>query len=117
MPRGKDTDHYKSKNPEYFFFCLDMLQVRQFWEHTFQCKFEPAEGEEDDKAQCTGDEDLEQVETELLDVSNLRPEYNVYKAVYALAHALDEMLHCEPGKGPFVDRTCASLQSLEPWQV
>ncbi|XP_043976327.1 extracellular calcium-sensing receptor-like [Gambusia affinis] len=91
--------------------------VRQFWEHTFQCKFEPAEGEEDDKAQCTGDEDLEQVETELLDVSNLRPEYNVYKAVYALAHALDEMLHCEPGKGPFVDRTCAALQSLEPWQL
>uniref|UniRef100_A0A3B5M265 G-protein coupled receptors family 3 profile domain-containing protein n=1 Tax=Xiphophorus couchianus TaxID=32473 RepID=A0A3B5M265_9TELE len=91
--------------------------VRQFWEHTFQCKFKPAEEEEDDEALCTGDEDLEQVETELLDVSNLRPEYNVYKAVYALAHALDEMLHCEPGKGPFVDRTCAALQSLEPWQL
>lgn len=117
MPHAKDTNHYKSKNPEYFFFFLDVFQVRQFWEHTFQCKFKPAEGEEDDEALCTGDEDLEQVETELLDVSNLRPEYNVYKAVYALAHALDEMLHCEPGKGPFVDRTCAALQSLEPWQV
>uniref|UniRef100_A0A3B3V3A9 Extracellular calcium-sensing receptor-like n=2 Tax=Poecilia latipinna TaxID=48699 RepID=A0A3B3V3A9_9TELE len=91
--------------------------VRQFWEHTFQCKFDPAEGEEDEKDLCTGDEDLEQVETELLDVSNLRPEYNVYKAVYALAHALDEMLRCEPGKRPFVDRTCAALQSLEPWQL
>uniref|UniRef100_A0A3B3XXV4 G-protein coupled receptors family 3 profile domain-containing protein n=1 Tax=Poecilia mexicana TaxID=48701 RepID=A0A3B3XXV4_9TELE len=117
MPSGKDANHYKSKTPEYFSFFLDVFQVRQFWEHTFQCKFDPAEGEEDEKALCTGDEDLEQVETELLDVSNLRPEYNVYKAVYALAHALDEMLRCEPGKGPFVDRTCAALQSLEPWQL
>uniref|UniRef100_A0A4W6FCD8 G-protein coupled receptors family 3 profile domain-containing protein n=1 Tax=Lates calcarifer TaxID=8187 RepID=A0A4W6FCD8_LATCA len=46
-------------------------------------------------------EDLESVETEFLDVSDLRSEYNVYKAVYALAYALDDMLQCEPGRGPF----------------
>ncbi len=66
---------------------------------------------------CTGGEDLANVETEILDVSELRPEYNVYKAVYALAHALDDMLKCEPGSGPFSGHSCASLQTLEPWQV
>uniref|UniRef100_A0A4W6FCC5 G-protein coupled receptors family 3 profile domain-containing protein n=1 Tax=Lates calcarifer TaxID=8187 RepID=A0A4W6FCC5_LATCA len=53
-------------------------------------------------ALCTGQEDLESVETEFLDVSDLRSEYNVYKAVYALAYALDDMLQCEPGRGPFM---------------
>ena len=68
-------------------------------------------------ALCTGEEDLESVKTEFLDVSNLRPEYNVYKAVYALAYALDDMLQCEPGKGPFREHSCANLQTLELWQV
>ncbi|XP_067452004.1 extracellular calcium-sensing receptor-like [Thunnus thynnus] len=90
--------------------------VNQFWEHTFQCRFAPPPvgwvG-----ALCTGDENLENVETEFLDVSNLRPEYNVYKAVYALAYALDDMLQCVPERGPFSGRSCASLQRLEPWQL
>uniref|UniRef100_A0A8D0ALD3 Extracellular calcium-sensing receptor-like n=1 Tax=Sander lucioperca TaxID=283035 RepID=A0A8D0ALD3_SANLU len=66
---------------------------------------------------CTGQEDIEHVETEFLDLSNLRPEYNVYKAVYALAYALDDMLRCVPGRGPFSGHSCATLQTLEPWQL
>uniref|UniRef100_A0A674PH21 G-protein coupled receptors family 3 profile domain-containing protein n=1 Tax=Takifugu rubripes TaxID=31033 RepID=A0A674PH21_TAKRU len=61
---------------------------------------------------CTGEEELGRVQTEFLDVSNLRPEYNIYKAVYALAHALDEMLHCVPGRGPFDEHRCATLESF-----
>ncbi|KAK2912394.1 hypothetical protein Q8A73_006507 [Channa argus] len=93
--------------------------VMQFWEHTFQCRFAPtpAGWVEAGGALCTGEEDLQNVETEFLDVSNLRPEYNIYKAVYALAYALDEMLHCLPGRGPFSGHSCASLQQLEPWQL
>ncbi|XP_069004379.1 extracellular calcium-sensing receptor-like [Embiotoca jacksoni] len=91
--------------------------VRQFWEHTFQCGFDPAGWVEAGGALCTGEEDLETVETEFLDLSNLRPEYNVYKAVYALAYALDDMLQCEPGRGPFSGHSCATVQTLEPWQL
>ncbi|KAK2912391.1 hypothetical protein Q8A73_006504 [Channa argus] len=93
--------------------------VNQFWEDTFQCRFapSPADWVEAGGAICTGQEDLENVETEFLDISNLRPEYNVYKAVYALAYALDDMLHCEPGTGPFSGHSCGSLQKLEPWQL
>ncbi|MEQ2254489.1 hypothetical protein ILYODFUR_004282, partial [Ilyodon furcidens] len=90
--------------------------VKQFWEYTFQCKFNPAD-REDKESLCTGDENMELAEREFLDVSNLRPEYNVYKAVYALAYALHDMMQCEPGKGPFSGHSCASLEAMEPWQL
>lgn len=93
--------------------------MRQFWEYTFQCRFAPAPTGwvEDGGLLCTGEEELRRVQTEFLDVSNLRPEYNIYKAVYALAHALDEMMRCVPGKGPFDEHRCATLESLKAWQV
>uniref|UniRef100_A0A7N8XSF8 Extracellular calcium-sensing receptor-like n=1 Tax=Mastacembelus armatus TaxID=205130 RepID=A0A7N8XSF8_9TELE len=93
--------------------------VNQFWEYTFECRFAPppAGWVEAGGALCTGQEDLENVETEFMDISNLRPEYNVYKAVYALAYALHDMLQCEPGRGPFSGHSCGSLQRLEPWQL
>ncbi|XP_041796499.1 extracellular calcium-sensing receptor-like [Chelmon rostratus] len=93
--------------------------VNQFWEHTFQCRFPPppASWMEAGGTLCTGQEDLEEVETDLLDISNLRPEYNVYKAVYALAYALDDMLKCKSGRGPFSDHSCGNLKRLEPWQL
>ncbi|CAB1425458.1 unnamed protein product [Pleuronectes platessa] len=83
------------------------------------CRFAPAPAAwmEAAGALCTGDEDIENVETEFLDVSNLRPEYNIYKAVYALAYALDDLLRCEPGGGPFSSHSCAAVQSLQPWQL
>ncbi|XP_036006156.1 LOW QUALITY PROTEIN: extracellular calcium-sensing receptor-like [Fundulus heteroclitus] len=93
--------------------------VNQFWEFTFQCRFAPTPSGwvENGGKVCSGGEDIETAETGFLDVSDLRSEYNVYKAVYALAYALDEMLKCEPGKGPFSKKSCATLQTLEPWQL
>uniref|UniRef100_A0A3Q0RSF4 G-protein coupled receptors family 3 profile domain-containing protein n=1 Tax=Amphilophus citrinellus TaxID=61819 RepID=A0A3Q0RSF4_AMPCI len=93
--------------------------VKKFWEHMFQCRFSPfsADWLEAGGQQCTGQEDLKNTETELLNVSELRPEYNIYKAVYALAYALDDMLHCVPGRGPFSGHSCTALQRLEPWQL
>ncbi|XP_076002189.1 extracellular calcium-sensing receptor-like [Genypterus blacodes] len=93
--------------------------VKQFWEHTFQCRFAPPPAGWVDAGGklCTGQEDLGNSDTEFLDVSNLRPEYNVYKAVYALAYALHNMVQCVPGRGPFSGNSCANLQRLEPWQL
>ncbi|XP_022625390.1 extracellular calcium-sensing receptor-like [Seriola dumerili] len=93
--------------------------VNQFWEYTFRCRFAspPAGWVEAGGALCTGHESLDNMETEFLDILNLRPEYNVYKAVYALAYALDDMMQCEPGRGPFSLNSCGNLQRLEPWQL
>uniref|UniRef100_A0AAY5KP98 G-protein coupled receptors family 3 profile domain-containing protein n=1 Tax=Esox lucius TaxID=8010 RepID=A0AAY5KP98_ESOLU len=92
--------------------------VRQFWETMFECEFKPPSVlVEVGKNVCTGQEDLRAVESGFADVSDLRPEYNVYKAVYALAHALHDLLQCVPGRGPFSGHSCASIKKLEPWQV
>ncbi|CAL8347022.1 unnamed protein product [Arctogadus glacialis] len=92
--------------------------VKLFWEHIFQCQFySPGIEVKEKERLCTGNEVLRNIDTEFLDLSNLRPEYNVYKAVYALAHALQDIMQCVPGSGPFKGQSCASLQGLEPWQI
>ncbi|XP_057203618.1 extracellular calcium-sensing receptor-like [Triplophysa rosa] len=89
--------------------------VRIFWESMFGCKIKN-EGNAGEKL-CTGQEDLSSTNTAYTDVSELRASYNVYKAVYALAHALHDLMQCEEGRGPFSENTCADITNLQPWQV
>lgn len=44
---------------------------------------------------CTGSEDLKYTDSSYTDVSQVRISYNVYKAVYAIAHALHALLNCD----------------------
>uniref|UniRef100_A0A8C4X629 Extracellular calcium-sensing receptor-like n=1 Tax=Erpetoichthys calabaricus TaxID=27687 RepID=A0A8C4X629_ERPCA len=47
-----------------------------------------------------GSENLQQVNNLYTDVSDLRTTYNVYKAVYAVAHALHDLLACQDNQVP-----------------
>ncbi|XP_051512054.1 extracellular calcium-sensing receptor-like [Myxocyprinus asiaticus] len=89
--------------------------VRIFWENMFGCRFKTG-GKEREKI-CTGQEDLSSTDTAYTDVSELRASYNVYKTVYALAHALHDLMHCEEGGGPFSGNSCAEINNLQPWQL
>ncbi|XP_056622198.1 LOW QUALITY PROTEIN: extracellular calcium-sensing receptor-like [Triplophysa dalaica] len=89
--------------------------VRIFWENIFGCRFK-TEGSQGEKA-CTGQEDLSSTNTAYTDVSQLRASYNVYKTVYALAHALHDLMQCEEGRGPFSENTCVDITNLQPWQL
>ncbi len=91
--------------------------LRIFWENMFVCSFETEIDGEQIKKVCTGQEDLSATDTAYTDVSGLRAVYNVYKAVYALAHALHDLMQCEEGRGPFSGNSCADIISLKPWQV
>ncbi|XP_060779018.1 extracellular calcium-sensing receptor-like [Neoarius graeffei] len=94
--------------------------VRIFWEEIFKCRFDSDDMQtagKDDIMLCTGNEDLSSTNTVYSDVSELRDCYNVYKAVYALAHALHDLTQCQEGNGPFSGHSCARLSTLQPWQI
>ncbi|XP_065134744.2 extracellular calcium-sensing receptor-like [Paramisgurnus dabryanus] len=62
---------------------------KELWETIFQCK-ETAGGENI----CKGNESLINVQNQYTDVTELQIANNVYKAVYAVAHALNSTMSC-----------------------
>lgn len=92
-----------------------------FWEEVFQCSLgvqaEDQEHDAEGKPPCSGAEELGNVENIYSDVSQLRISYNVYKAVYAIVHALKAMRSCVKGKGPFHLQACPDVDNIQPWQV
>ncbi|NWW69784.1 CASR protein, partial [Climacteris rufus] len=112
--------------------------AKEFWEETFNCylpdgsKPSPAstsfhKGHEEGlgagngtsafRPPCTGDENITSVETPYMDYTHLRISYNVYLAVYSIAHALQDIYTCTPGKGLFTNGSCADIKKVEAWQV
>ncbi|XP_051778488.1 extracellular calcium-sensing receptor-like [Erpetoichthys calabaricus] len=91
--------------------------VVQFWETMFQCKFQQNLSRENTNSKpCTGSEDIKNMKTAYSETAE-RSTYTIYKAVYALAHALHNLIKCENGKGPFKNNTCADKDNVQPWQL
>uniref|UniRef100_A0A8C8EYB2 Olfactory receptor C family, v1 n=1 Tax=Oncorhynchus tshawytscha TaxID=74940 RepID=A0A8C8EYB2_ONCTS len=65
---------------------------------------------------CSGQETLLEQHSAYMNTSSPRVAYNVYKAVYAIAHSLHNLLHCQAGAGPFHNRSCAHSTNVHPWQ-
>uniref|UniRef100_A0A673WZD2 Extracellular calcium-sensing receptor-like n=1 Tax=Salmo trutta TaxID=8032 RepID=A0A673WZD2_SALTR len=65
----------------------DNTLLREFWETVFQCSFEGGSS-----TLCTGTESLAKLKNQYTDVSELRISSKVYTAVYAIAHALHNLL-------------------------
>uniref|UniRef100_A0AAQ5XDI6 Olfactory receptor C family, x3 n=1 Tax=Amphiprion ocellaris TaxID=80972 RepID=A0AAQ5XDI6_AMPOC len=98
--------------------------LAEFWEETFKCRLNGSVNSHShgvgsylDRPLCEGTEDLSDVYSPYSDVTQLRVSYNVYKAVYLVAHALQDMSNCKVGKGPFLHGTCADPKSFKPWQL
>uniref|UniRef100_A0A672GG30 Olfactory receptor C family, x3 n=1 Tax=Salarias fasciatus TaxID=181472 RepID=A0A672GG30_SALFA len=78
----------------------------EFWEELFQCRLNGSVNTHShgavnyfDREMCKGTEDLNSVYSPYADVTQLRVSYNVYKAVYLVAHALQDMSNCKSGEG------------------
>ncbi|GCB70794.1 hypothetical protein scyTo_0001372 [Scyliorhinus torazame] len=97
--------------------------VEEFWHEIFGCKLKSRDqtsGQNNwlfSNKPCTGSESLNSSENIYTDVSQLRVSYNVYKAVYAVAHAIHNLQSCENGKGPFINKTCGQKSNIVPWQL
>uniref|UniRef100_A0A3B4AAK1 G-protein coupled receptors family 3 profile domain-containing protein n=1 Tax=Periophthalmus magnuspinnatus TaxID=409849 RepID=A0A3B4AAK1_9GOBI len=91
-----------------------MELVNVFWEELFDCKLKYGTHEESVgfvKKECSGFEDLNgTVVNGYTDVSQVRISYNVYKATYAISHALHRLLKCDPQKQTCELRTFTSTE-------
>ncbi|KAM9441576.1 extracellular calcium-sensing receptor-like [Salvelinus alpinus] len=92
--------------------------LRDLWEEMFGCSLGvdlsvtlPS------RRQCTGSEVIREGESQYADVSQLRASYNVYKAVYAIAYAIQDMVACRPGDGVFNGGQCPDIRKLQPSQI
>uniref|UniRef100_A0A8C0N862 Extracellular calcium-sensing receptor n=3 Tax=Canis lupus TaxID=9612 RepID=A0A8C0N862_CANLF len=113
--------------------------AKEFWEETFNCHLQEGakgplsmdtflRGHEEGGGRisnsstafrplCTGDENISSVETPYMDYTHLRISYNVYLAVYSIAHALQDIYTCLPGRGLFTNGSCADIKKVEAWQM
>ncbi|KAL3991806.1 olfactory receptor [Sarotherodon galilaeus] len=93
--------------------------VRDFWEIMVGCT--PVlpgvhAVTEDTKKRCIGNETLMNSEDDFFNVTQLRVTYNVYKAVYAIAHALHQLVFCQP-VGAQTVKQCLNLTDIQPKEV
>uniref|UniRef100_H2LM69 Olfactory receptor C family, n1 n=1 Tax=Oryzias latipes TaxID=8090 RepID=H2LM69_ORYLA len=93
--------------------------VKDFWEAMFGCR-PVSTGIYRDSSEinkiCQGNETLMNSQDVFFKVTELRVSYNVYKAVYAIAHALHELVFCQS-----VDRKsarpCMNVSEIHPKEV
>ncbi|XP_026851432.2 extracellular calcium-sensing receptor-like [Electrophorus electricus] len=77
----------------------------KFWEALFNCRY-IKQNETNDLPVCTGEEKLSEIENTFTDM-NLMPIFNnVYKGVYAIGHALHDLLGCK--------ETCPTNKQPDP---
>nr|XP_015216168.1 PREDICTED: extracellular calcium-sensing receptor-like [Lepisosteus oculatus] len=88
----------------------------EFWEKAFSCSFR-IEGNTADQHACTGLESLKELKNQYTDVTELRISNNVYKAVYAVAHSLHNLLKCKTGQGSPSNSSCMSKIKTEQSEV
>ena len=81
----------------------------EFWENLFSCKFKHSKSSAGNQTECTGQEDVSGVQNSFTYMSLMPIFYNVYKGVYAVAHALHNILSC--------NKTCDNNMQLEPLMV
>ncbi|XP_029028141.1 extracellular calcium-sensing receptor-like [Betta splendens] len=88
---------------------LDDKMFAEFWETLFNCKFKSSKTTEHSQRECTGLEDLSGLQHRNTDMSLMPIFNNVYKGVYAVAHALHRIFDC--------NETCDTNVQLHPFMI
>uniref|UniRef100_A0A671U6I4 G-protein coupled receptors family 3 profile domain-containing protein n=1 Tax=Sparus aurata TaxID=8175 RepID=A0A671U6I4_SPAAU len=81
----------------------------EFWETLFSCKFKQSNSSARNQRECTGHEDVNKVQNSFTDMSLMPIFNNVYKGVYAVAHALHNILSC--------NKTSNNKVQLDPFTI
>ncbi|XP_073785925.1 vomeronasal type-2 receptor 1-like isoform X6 [Danio rerio] len=106
-------DYIRTVTPERY---PSIPQVQELWEALYGCS--PSTSTlSSHLPSCTGKEILRKEYSAYMNTSSPRVTYNVYKAVYAFAHSLHNLIECRNGHGPFENLSCANLNNVFPWQL
>ncbi|KAK2847359.1 hypothetical protein Q5P01_010358 [Channa striata] len=81
----------------------------ELWETLFDCNFNQSNSSAENQRECTGHEDLSKLQHSFIDMSLMALFNNVYKGVYAVAHALHNILSC--------NETCNYKVQLDPFTI
>ncbi|XP_076850867.1 extracellular calcium-sensing receptor-like isoform X1 [Brachyhypopomus gauderio] len=98
-----------------FLLDLSLAQVSksdlltEFWERSFNCSLKGRTHASVDVRQCDGSEDINALQNPYTDTSQLRNTNMVYKATYAIAHAIHGVI-CN-------DTHCDKTIKFSPWQL
>lgn len=97
--------------------------LREYWENIFQCRETTPDNDSSSSESplpfCSGTESLETVNDIFTDMSQLRVTYNVYQAVYAVAHALHSLLSCPDISSSPANKNfnCSVPKQIKPIEV
>ncbi|XP_060549586.1 vomeronasal type-2 receptor 26-like [Pantherophis guttatus] len=92
--------------------------IQDFWENAFSCSVKNYSviTEKDLKKVCTGEEKLESLPGTFFEMKMTGHSYNVYNAVYAVAHALHVIHDSRSKSRSKVAQKSLEVLSFQPWQ-
>ncbi|KAG6516832.1 type-2 vomeronasal receptor [Crotalus adamanteus] len=106
----------------HFVLSLDPLNPQediflpQWWERVFECKFyKPDEIVPHQQKACTGKENVQNLPTYVFEIGMTGESYNIYNAIYALAHSLHAMYGSGPQ--PALTRLGKKISKVRSWQI
>ncbi|XP_069495767.1 extracellular calcium-sensing receptor-like [Ambystoma mexicanum] len=102
----------------------DDIFINLFMEKAFPCKISETKENHSMATEdlgkmpgsCLGDVALKRIRS-VFELNDLSYTYHSYTAVYAIAHALHDLIACKSGQGPFLYRSCANVRDIRSWQI
>ncbi|XP_060137192.1 vomeronasal type-2 receptor 26-like [Zootoca vivipara] len=93
--------------------------IQFFWEQAFSCSFKISKGqqEEENSKACTGDEKLEGLPGILFEMDMTGHSYNVYNAVYIVAHALHAIKKSSSRSRRIMQGGELAFPNVQSWQL
>ncbi|XP_063158541.1 vomeronasal type-2 receptor 26-like [Candoia aspera] len=91
--------------------------IRQFWQEAFDCVFPDTIMSDVDETLCNGKENLGSLPGTFFEMDMTGHSYNVYNAVYAIAHALHVLSSSRNTERSVKDRVGRKIHSQDFWQL
>nr|XP_056720327.1 vomeronasal type-2 receptor 26-like [Euleptes europaea] len=91
--------------------------IQDFWEQAFSCSMKMSNEHEESKTICTGEEKLESLPGVLFEMTMTGHSYNVYNAVYAVAHALHNIRIATSKHRRLLGGARQEIHIIQPWQL